>query len=136
MQVLGYIRWNKNLKYESKEIIKVKLQTKDFFQVILFSACGVIALSFFLFKIEDSHPILDSITAVFSIAGMYLTVRRAIEQWIFWMIVNGLSFLMWFSVALDGAKVYSTVVMWGVYLILAFYFYFDWKTSLNAESDE
>ena len=127
MQILGYLRWNKNLKPESKEIIKIKLPQKELSQVILFSLCGTLALSFLLFKLDDAHPILDSITAVFSIAGMFLTVRRALEQWLFWAIVNGLSFIMWLLVLLSGANVYSTVIMWGVYLILSFYFYFDWK---------
>jgi len=131
MQILGYIRWNKNLKSDSKEIIKINLPKKELGQVLLFSLCGVIALSFFLYKLEDAHPILDSITAVFSIAGMYLTVRRAIEQWLFWMVVNGLSFVMWLMVAASGVKVYSTVIMWGVYLILAFYFYFMWRKEIK-----
>ena len=63
---------------------------------------------------------------------MYLTVRRAIEQWIFWLIVNLLSFLMWLDLALQGERVISTVIMWGVYLILAIYFYINWKKELKT----
>ena len=74
---------------------------------------------------------LDSITTVFSIGGMYLTVRRAVEQWLFWLVVNILSLGMWIGVVLDGAKVYSTLIMWSVYLILAIYFYFDWKKEMK-----
>ena len=62
---------------------------------------------------------------------MYLTVKRCLEQWIIWIVVNGLSFLMWFEIALNGEKVYSTVFMWGVYFILAIYFYLNWKNELN-----
>lgn len=131
MQVLGYIRWNKNLKTDSKEIVKIQLPQKELSQVILFSLCGCVALSLLLFKLDDAHPILDSITAVFSIAGMYLTVRRAIEQWLFWMIVNGLSFAMWILVLIGGTKVYSTVIMWGVYLVLSFYFYSQWGKEIK-----
>ena len=76
---------------------------------------------------SDSRPILDGITTVFSIAGMYFTVKRCIEQWIAWMIVNTFSFLMWLIIALQGERVFSTVIMWGVYLVLAIYFYYQWK---------
>lgn len=131
MQIMGYFNWNKNLKDNKKEIIKIYLPKKELLQVILFSILGTVALSILLYIIQDSHPILDSITAIFSVAGMYLTVRRAIEQWIFWMVVNGLSLIMWLAVAMNGARVYSTVAMWAVYLFLAFYFYFDWKKEIN-----
>jgi nicotinamide riboside transporter PnuC len=61
---------------------------------------------------------------------MYLTVRRAIEQWYVWAVVNALSFLMWLIIAIQGENVYSTVIMWGVYFILALYFYRMWKKEL------
>ena len=81
---------------------------------------------------NDKNPLLDSITAVFSIGGMYLTVRRAIEQWIFWMGVNLLSLIMWINIASTSEiKVYSTIVMWTVYLFLAIYFYIEWRKELN-----
>ena len=95
----------------------------------------VTIISFFVYITlvlsHDANPVLDSLTTVFSIGGMYLTVRRAIEQWVFWMGVNVLSLLMWVSVLMSGVKVYSTIAMWAMYLILAIYFYFDWKKELK-----
>ena len=80
---------------------------------------------------KDKSPFIDGITTVLSLTGMYLTVRRAIEQWIFWMVVNGLSAIMWINIALSGEKVYSTVIMWCVYFVLAIYFYINWKKDLK-----
>lgn len=131
MQVMGYFNWNKNLKEGKKEIVKIVLPQKELIQVCLFSVFGTVALSILLYNLNDTHPILDSITAIFSVAGMYLTVRRAIEQWLFWMVVNGLSLIMWVAVAMSGARVYSTIAMWAVYLFLVFYFYYDWKKDLK-----
>ena len=131
MQILGYFKWSKNLQDNKKEIIKIKLPQKELFSLILILSILSIAIYFLLKHLNDSKPILDSITTVFSIGGMYLTVRRAIEQWIFWMIVNTLSFIMWITVALNGIKVYSTIIMWGVYLILAIYFYITWSKEIN-----
>ena len=127
MQVVGYLQWNKNLKEGQSDIVKIRLPKKDL--TILVSVMLILSsiTYFILVYTGDKHPLLDSITTIFSLGGMYLTVRRAIEQWQFWMIVNALAFTMWLSVALSGARVYSTVAMWGVYLLLAFYFYYDWK---------
>lgn len=131
MQILGFWQWRKHLKQDKNEIVKTSLKLKEFFIIILCSVVLVIILAAFLGTTADKHPILDSITTIFSISGMYLTVRRCIEQWLFWMIVNALSLLMWLNIALQGGRVYSTVIMWAVYLFLAFYFYSQWRREIK-----
>ena len=131
MQILGFWQWRKHLKQDKNEIVKTSLKLKEFFIIILCSVVLVIILAAFLGTTADKHPILDSMTTIFSISGMYLTVRRCIEQWLFWMIVNALSLLMWLNIALQGGRVYSTVIMWAVYLILAFYFYSQWRREIK-----
>ena len=130
MQITGFFLWNKNLKTGKNEIIKTTLGKKE--RIILFTLTAIISVivSFVLNHYGDRSPVIDSITTVFSILGMYLTVKRTIEQWIVWIIVNGLSFVMWLTIALSGAKVYSTLIMWGVYFIMAIYFYRTWKKEI------
>lgn len=131
MQIFGFFRWQKHLKVESAEIVKIKLSAKEFFIMLVLTLIACILFILALLYMKDKSPYIDGVTTVFSLVGMYLTVRRAIEQWIFWMIVNGLSALMWIKIALSGEKVYSTVIMWCVYFILAIYFYINWKRDLN-----
>ena len=130
MQIIGYFKWNKNLKENKQEIVKITLPKKELFILLFLLTCLTFVVYFILISVNDKHPLLDSITTVFSIGGMYLTVRRAIEQWLFWLIVNTLSLIMWIEVALSGVKVYSTIIMWTVYLFLAIYFYSCWKKEI------
>ena len=133
MQILGIFRWKKHLKKESGEIIKIRLKNK---QRLILTGIGIIGclisvilLNFF----NDKSPVIDGITTFLSILGMYLTVKRAIEQWIVWIFVNGLCFVMWLNLVIHGTRAYSTVLMWGVYFILAIYFYWQWKKELKTE---
>lgn len=131
MQVIGFFKWNSHLKTGSSEIIKTSLSKKErlilFAITLILTAFAIVVLYF----TQDKKPIIDGITTVFSLAGMYLTVRRAIEQWGVWIFVNGLSAIMWGLIALSGEKVYSTVIMWSVYFVLGIYFYFCWKKELK-----
>lgn len=131
MQVIGFFKWNSHLKTGSSEIIKTSLSKKErlilFAITLILTALAIVVLYF----TQDKKPIIDGITTVFSLAGMYLTVRRAIEQWGVWIFVNGLSAIMWGLIALSGEKVYSTVIMWSVYFVLGIYFYFCWKKELK-----
>ena len=133
MQILGFFKWSQNLKENKYEIIKTKLSLKE--NAILFSITFLVSIlgSAALAYLGDKSPIIDGFTTIFSILGMYLTVRRAIEQWYIWAGVNALSFLMWLIIAIQGEKVYSTIFMWGVYFVLAIYFYKKWKEELTQE---
>ena len=113
-------------------IVKIKLNLKEQIIISIIGLIGCIITILILHYLNDKSPIIDGITTFLSILGMYLTVRRAIEQWIVWMVVNGLSFIMWLDlVVFSGTKAYSTVLMWGVYFILAIYFYIEWKKEIK-----
>jgi len=131
MQFIGIFKWKKNLKQTKNEIIKIRLKNKErLFLLIICFVLMMIAI-YFLNLNNDKSPYLDGIVTVCSIFGMYLTVRRAIEQWFFWGIVNFLSCLMWIILIIQGAKNYSTALMWFIYFVLGIYFYFQWKKELN-----
>ena len=130
MQLLGIFKWKKHLNTDTQEIFKTKLENSERKKLMLFCILFSVVGAFLLHALGDKNPIIDSITTIFSIAGMYLTVRRAIEQWVVWMIVNGLSFVMWLELICKGERAYATLVMWGVYFILAVYFYREWKKEM------
>lgn len=133
MQILGIFRWKKHLHNDTNEIIRIRLNTKQRIILLLIGLVGSIFTSGVLYFCHDKSPVADGITTFLSILGMYLTVRRAIEQWIVWFIVNGISVLMWLNLFMHGAKTLATVIMWGVYFVLAIYFYFDWRKSFKTD---
>ena len=131
MQIFGIFKWKQHLKKDSKEIVKIQLPQKTRILLVILGVLGSVITSLVLYSLHDKSPIADGITTFLSILGMYLTVRRAIEQWFVWMIVNGISTLMWLNLVIHGTKTYSTVIMWGVYFVLAIYFYFEWRKELR-----
>ena len=132
MQILGFFRWRRHLKDNKNEIIKVRLNTSERLKLFIITTLLTLAAVIILIYAGDKSPYIDGITTVFSVLGMYLTVKRAIEQWVVWMFVNGLSAFMWLEIAFGGEKVYSTVIMWSVYFILAIYFYICWRREIKT----
>ncbi|MBE7713554.1 MAG: nicotinamide mononucleotide transporter [Cyanobacteria bacterium SIG26] len=131
MQILGIFKWKQHLKKDIQEIKKTRLSNKD--KVIYFSTTLVLTILcyFILISLNDKSPIFDAITSVFSIAGLLLTVKRCIEQWYIWFVVNGLSMVMWIEAYLNGSNCFVTIMMWAIYLILSVYFLYTWKKELN-----
>lgn len=133
MQILGFIRWNKHLDAKTNTIVKIKLSNKHRYILLGITSFFTLITIYILKLCNDTNPIIDGITTVFSIAGMYLTVKRAIEQWIVWMIVNALASIMWINIVMTGEKAYSTVIMWVIYFILAIHFYIKWKNEIKQK---
>ena len=130
MQIMGFFQWNKNLKEGKKEIIKKQLPKSDLFKLCIVSILFILITSIVLNHFNDTHPFLDSITTILSICGMYLTVKRVIEQWVFWIFVNAITLIIWLNVTLSGINVLSQIFKWSFYLILAIYFYIKWRKEL------
>ena len=132
MQVLGIFKWKKHLKSDTQEIEKTKLSPKERVVYSLIAVFGSVILSFVLWKLNDQNPIIDAITSVFSIIGLILTVKRCIEQWYIWFVVNGLSMIMWIQAYLNGSNCFATILMWATYFVLSIYFLHTWNKEMRV----
>lgn len=131
MQILGIFKWKKHLKKENNEIIKTKLKNNE--RLIFFAVTFALSLAaaLILKNTGGATPFMDAFTTVFSIAGLILTIKRCIEQWYVWMLVNGLSAVMWIEAYINGSNCLATVIMWVTYFILAFYFLYCWRKEVK-----
>ncbi len=131
MEIIGIFKWKKHLNKDTQEISKTKLSKKQ--AVVYYTVTIVIMLitSFVLNITGDKSPIMDSFCTVFSILGQLLTVKRCIEQWYIWLIVNIVSAIMWIIAYINGSNCMATVIMWLIYVVLAVYFLSKWKKELK-----
>lgn len=132
MQILGIFKWKKHLKRDTQEIVKTKLKPDERIIYTILAILFSIILSFVLKKTGDATPFIDAITTVFSVLGLILTVKRCIEQWYVWFVVNILSVLMWIEAYMNGSNCFATILMWATYVVLSVYFLFTWKKDLQS----
>ncbi|MBO5447152.1 nicotinamide mononucleotide transporter [bacterium] len=132
MQVAGIFKWKKHLKSDTQEIEKTKLSKKERIIYSLIAVLGSVILAYVLWKLNDQNPIIDAITSVFSIIGLILTVKRCIEQWYIWFVVNGLSMVMWIQAYLNGSNCFATILMWATYFVLSIYFLHAWNKEMRV----
>lgn len=125
MMFIGIFCWRNHLNAE-QEIHKIALSNKGRIILILASLFGIIAYAFLLYLIGGRTPELDSLTTVLSVAAMVMTVKRCVEQWFLWMIVNFVSIIMWLNIFLKEGGAISSLLMWVIALANAIIFYFQW----------
>lgn len=131
MQLIGIFKWAKHLKKDTGEIIKTCLTNKQRLIYTLFFSFLAIISGYILKLSGGNTPFVDSTVTIFSIFAQILTLKRCIEQWYVWFVVDLLTLIMWIIAYFNGSNCFATIIMWFTYVILALYFLKKWKDELK-----
>jgi len=131
MMFVGLFFWKRNLKSDVQEIIKRRLSWQSRLLTGIVAIAGTAAGAFVLYKMGDQAPVLDAFTTVLSVIAMVLTVKRCVEQWALWTMVNIASIYMWYKVYLAGSGSIAILLMWVLALINGIIFYCLWQREIR-----
>ena len=117
---------------ESNTVYKRRMTIKQDFLLLLISVVGVWGYGYILRLLGGNLPFVDSMSTVLSVIAQILMIKRFMEQWVIWIVVDVVSVIMW-VVALytEGASI-AVLLMWSVYLLNAIIMFIKWlKESKN-----
>ncbi|RAP50416.1 MAG: hypothetical protein BZ138_06670, partial [Methanosphaera sp. rholeuAM270] len=84
-------------------------------------AAVTVGYHFMLESLGGAQTMLDGATTVMSVFATVLMALRYSEQWLFWIVVDALTVVLW-CFAADPVM----VAMWSAYLVNAIYGYLMW----------
>jgi nicotinamide mononucleotide transporter len=76
---------------------------------------------------DNPAPLVDSSIAAFSIVAQFMTARKWIENWLFWIVINVFAVALYIDRAL-----YPTAALYAILFILGIKGYFEWRRSLAS----
>ena len=127
MNFYGWYYWS--MKPDSEEKSPVMRITP---QEVLFSIIAVVVFTVFLGSVlkytTASYPYIDSFCAACSLVAQVFLARKVLENWLIWIFVDIIYVGVYIFKDLD-----LTAVMYGVYVILALWGYFDWRKDYRAQ---
>ncbi len=132
MAFIGIYFWRKNTKKDirRKDVKDVVITSLNWKNKIFWFGISIVALvlyGLFLKIIKGTLPFIDSSTTVFSIIATIMLTRRLTDQWLYWIMVDILSLIMWVYIFVTTKGDISMLVMWSAYLVNAIYGYYNWK---------
>ena len=68
---------------------------------------------------------LDAFTTVFSIIATFMVVRKILENWIYWVVVDAVYVYLYFT---RGSVLFTLLMV--VYTVIAIIGYFEWKKKM------
>lgn len=75
-------------------------------------------------------PWLDSLVTWGSVLTTFMVARRVIENWLYWIVVDGVAAYLYYTRDLN-----ATAVLFVAYVFMVIYGYFAWRKRAAAEAD-
>ncbi len=132
MMLAGLVVWQRKSD-DCGNVIKTALSRRGRVMLLGFLLAGTAVYAYILHRMGDVQPAVDSATTILSVAAMAMTLKRCIEQWILWTLVNGLSVVMWVRVYVSGGNSIATLLWWVIMLITGIIFFIQWYMAVKRE---
>ncbi len=134
--LLGFFVWSKHINHENNEVYKKRMTWKQDTVLGIVSVAGVLGYSYILKKMGGNLPIVDSMSTVFSVIAQILMIKRFVEQWIIWIIVDIVSVIMWIAAFFTGGESVAVLMMWSVYLANAIIMFVKWSRESKEDASK
>ena len=134
MQFVGWFMWKKHMNQETMEVEKTRLDFSWQIGLLAVTAAAVYVYGLLLRRLGGSLPFIDSMSTCLSVLAMLLSVKRLMEQWIVWIVVDVVTVLRWFVNYQNGGTDIAALLMWTVYLLNAVFMFVKWFKESRAES--
>lgn len=123
---IGWAAWNKHINAETNVVYKKRMTLKQDILLAIISIVSVAGYAYILRLLGGNLPIVDSMSTVFSVIAQILMIKRFMEQWVIWIVVDVVSVIMWIAaLSTEGASI-AVLLMWAVYLANAVIMFVKW----------
>ena len=128
MAIYGFILWK-----EDEAGARLSISTLALKQHILIIASGLVG-SVVLGYLSETYlgarfAYLDAFVMVFSGIATWMMAKKVLENWFYWMIIDSTAVVLYFK-----SGYLATIVLFVLYVILAFYGYASWRKKFNADN--
>ncbi len=124
VSIYGWIHWKKGDTEEGLPVSSVSFQG---WLWLIFSGLLLWILLYQLLLLTPTDvPLGDAFTTAYSIVATWMLARKILENWLFWIVVDLVSMILYIY-----KDLWATAVLFGVYTVVAIIGYNSWKKSMN-----
>ena len=121
----GFYVWKFVKTRKKKEPLPIIfMPRRQYLPTIVFFFVAWAAVYYVLVTWTDSTvPLLDSFTNALSFVGLWALARKYVEQWVFWMVVDGVCTFLYIKKGIP-----FKAMLYGLYVIIAIAGYLKWRS--------
>lgn len=135
LNVYGWYYWLYGKKEDEEDLPVTTYPIKENLILLVVTFVGVGAFGYFLQHLPDmidglppaALPYWDSTTSILSVTGMWLTTRKKLENWYYWLIVDILATAIYVY-----KGIYFYAFLYGVYIFMAGSGLITWRRTMKT----
>ena len=116
--IYGWLNWRKDTA--NKKIISWGFKLN----LVNISLSSILTLSIgysFSKYTNQANPYMDAFTTIFSLIATFMVARKVLENWIYWIIIDAVSIILYSS-----REFYLTSLLFTIYTLLALFGFIKW----------
>lgn len=126
ISIYGWINWKQGRPDTGEELPATQMSKRLFLNLCIATALIYFAYYLVLAKFTDSTiPKADSLVGALSVIGTWMLARKLIENWLVWIVADGLCVGLYVYKAL-----YPTAILFIIYTLMAIVGYWQWKKAI------
>ena len=130
----GFYVWKFVKTRKKKEPLPIIfMPRRQYLPTIVFFFVAWAAVYYVLITWTDSTvPLLDSFTNALSFVGLWALARKYVEQWVFWIVVDGVCTFLYIKKGIP-----FKAMLYGLYVVIAIAGYLKWRSvAKTVKSDQ
>jgi nicotinamide mononucleotide transporter len=137
MAIVGWMQWRKRPTTTQGETVQkaaVEIRWWSLNKHLLAfigGALGTIVMGYILSTNTDAAlPYFDSFTTVFSIITTWMMVQKVMENWLYWVVIDGLSVYLYVQ-----RELYLTSLLFAIYTVIVLWGFYSWYKILEQNQE-
>ena len=123
VSLYGWINWKRGRSEQGEEMEIVTIERGFIYPLALYSFLIFGVYYWVLVRFTDSTvPLGDSFVTALSVVATWMLARKLLENWLVWIVANGLSIALFLYKGL-----YPTVLLTSVYCVMSVVGYLAWR---------
>ncbi len=129
LSIYGWIEWKLHATASSLVFVEQLTRSGTIWSILVTGLLAIV-IRFLLMTVASSDAAsLDALTTAMSLVGIWLQTRRAVENWLWWLVADVI------YVALYIYKdLYITAVLYGIFIVLAWQGWQAWKATIEQQN--
>jgi nicotinamide mononucleotide transporter len=128
MAVYGFIDWKKGRTEDAGVLIRTWTMQQHVLAAIA-AAIATVINGWLLGRTDAAAPYLDSFVTWASVITTWMVARRVLENWLYWIVVDGIAAYLYFTQGL-----LATTVLFVIYLGIVVRGYFVWRNERREQT--
>jgi nicotinamide mononucleotide transporter len=128
MAVYGWYQWRQPNDGQMATLIQTWPWSRHVLVIIAVASFSLLS-GFLLESYTDAQsPYLDAFTTWASIVTTYMVTRKVLENWAYWLLIDGVSIYLYLDRAL-----YFTGLLFAVYIVIIFFGWYRWQQRYHQQ---